>query len=256
MNKKTVIANFKMNKTCRETVAYMTELLPLVEKYDAYIGICPPFTAIKSASRKAKGSNVIIGAQNLNENEKGTYTGEISTAMLIEAGAKFSLIGHSERRSLYNETNELINKKIKKALASGFTSVLCIGETALERTHKKTQDIINIQLSKALEGVYANELKYIFIAYEPLWAISKGTGSLPLPTKEEISGAVNYIRKVLENLYDKQTSQNTIVLYGGSVDDVNASSLSTIAGVDGALVGGASLNTVKFSKIVEGFSKK
>ncbi|KAI4453938.1 triosephosphate isomerase [Holotrichia oblita] len=246
-----------MNKTPSEIASYIPELKSLIGDADekVFVGVCPAQIALATAADAAKNSGILIGAQNMNENDKGPLTGEISALMLLDAGVKFSLIGHSERRGVFGESDETVNKKLLKTLQSGLIAVLCIGETLIERTQGKTEDVLKYQLTKALEGIYSNEFRSIIIAYEPVWAISKGVGSLPTPTNDDIEKVVAYIRFLLESCYDKKTATETAVLYGGSVDDVNANTIVKANGVDGALVGGASLDVNKFAGVVKIFAK-
>ena len=246
MTKKVVIANFKMNKTIRDTKEYIAELIPLLTTDKVLVGICPPFTAIKSAERKLKATNILLGAQNMHVEDKGAYTGEVSGEMVKEAGANFVILGHSERRNIYKENNVLINKKIKKALKLGIRIVLCIGESLAERGQNKTETVINVQLSEALKDVYANEMGNIIIAYEPVWAI--GTGKVP--TNEQIAQAMQNIKDTIKKLYNSEIANSTKILYGGSVNENNSKEIATIKGVDGALIGGASLDAKKFAKII------
>lgn len=252
MNKKTIIANFKMNKTDKQVSQYFNELIPQVKDIDAIIGVAPSFVSIKTAVKKVKDTNILVGAQNMNENDSGAYTGEVSPQMLNEIGVKIVLLGHSERRNIFRETDEIVNKKLLKALKVNLISVLCIGETLTERNNNKTEQVLNKQLSVALNGVYQNEFKNIIIAYEPVWAI--GTGKVP--TKEQICDAMKSIRKTLADLYSKDLAEKVTILYGGSVNENNAKEIANIKGVDGTLVGGASLDANKFASIINAFIKK
>lgn len=249
MTKKVVIANFKMNKTIRDTKEYIAELIPLVENSKTIIGICPPYTAIKSAQRKLKATSIYLGAQNMHVEDKGAFTGEVSGEMIKEAGATFVLLGHSERRNLYKENNSLINNKIKKALKLGLKIVLCIGESLAERGQDKIDVVLQTQLSEGLKDVYANEMSNIIIAYEPVWAI--GTGKVP--TIDKIGKAMDSIRNIIKKLYNKQIADDIIVLYGGSVSENNSKEIAQIKGVDGALVGGAALDAKRFARIIASF---
>lgn len=246
---KTVIANFKMNKTVRETKEYMGELMHKLVS-NVTVGFCPPFTALKSAATRAKGTELIVGAQNIHEMDKGAFTGDISAEMVKETGASFTLIGHSERRKYYKETNALVNAKILKALKVGLNIVLCVGETLQERNLEKTEQVLSTQVCEALKDVYGNELKCLTIAYEPVWAI--GTGKVP--TNKQIEEAMAIIRKNIAKLYSKETAEHMTILYGGSVDEKNSKEIAHIKGVDGALVGGAGLNAERFGSIIANFS--
>ncbi len=250
MNKKMVIANFKMNKTIREVKEYVTELFAQTANSNVEIGVCPPATALTSAKRKLNGSKILLGVQNIHEKDKGAFTGEISAEMAKEAGADFSLIGHSERRKYYNDTNSVVNEKVLNALKNGLTSVLCIGETLAERGQEKTDFILKTQVSEALGGVYGNELKNIIIAYEPVWAI----GTKKIPSFKEIEDAAKSIREILSQLFGKEISANMTILYGGSVDESNSKDIAKIKGIDGFLVGGASLDIKRFILIINSFN--
>lgn len=253
MRSKYAMANFKMNKTDTEVEEYLKVLLPAVDGKETQVVIGVPYTSLKTAAAKAKKcENVLIAAQNMNENEKGAYTGEVSADMLVDLGVKAVIIGHSERRSLYNETNEVVNKKILRALKGGLVCVFCIGETLYERKNFLTEQVLQKQITEGLKSIYANELKNIVIAYEPVWAI--GTGVTPMDV--EIIETLKVIRKVLASMYDEEIANEVVVTYGGSVNENNCKEISKLEGVDGALVGGASLVPEKFLKIVEAFKPK
>lgn len=248
---KTVIANFKMNKTIKEVASYIDEVAPQVKDKKVDIGICPSYVALECACKKAKGSNIAVGAQNMNENDKGSWTGEVSAEMLLDAGVKFTLIGHSEIRSRGIETESSINKKILKALSCGLSVVLCVGENRAERDENITQEILQAQVATALKGVYKNELKSIVIAYEPVWAIGTGV----VASSGQIEDAIEFIRGVVATLYDEEAATNMVILYGGSVTAANAESIAKTKGVNGALVGGDSLVPQKFVQIIDAFEK-
>ncbi len=250
MRKKYVIANFKMNKIDSEIDGYMSTIIPLVVGAKSEVMLAVPNVSIKTAVERAKDSNVVIAGQNLNENDFGALTGEVNAEMLAGVGAGACIVGHSERRNIFGETNEVVNKKVLKALKSGLVCVLCIGETLYDRKNNLVDQVLQSQISDCLSGLYANELKNIVIAYEPIWAI--GSGSILQPG--DIEEAIRHIRKVLSNIYDDEIANGVSILYGGSVTDGNAKEISKIAGVDGVLVGGASLVPEKFGKIVSVFS--
>ena len=250
MNNKYAMANFKMNKTLSEVEEYFSSLVPAVKDLSSNILIAVPSVFLKTAVEKVKGSKIMIAAQNMNENEKGAYTGEISADMIASVGADAILVGHSERRNIYNETNEMVNKKVLRALKSGLVCVLCIGETLYERKNQLTEQVLQKQITEGLKSIYANELKNIIIAYEPVWAI--GTGVTPMDV--EIIETLKLIRKVLASMYDEQIANEVVVSYGGSVNEENCKEISKLEGVDGVLVGGASLDAQKFTKIASCFS--
>lgn len=252
MRSKYVLANFKMNKVNSQVKEYLEQFLPLVEKSSAKIVLAVPSVSVKCAAKHVKGSNVSIAGQNINENDFGAYTGEINAEMLADVGASYVLVGHSERRNIFGESNEVANKKIQKALKAGLGCIYCVGETLFDRKNKRTSQVLATQIAEGLKSIYANELQSIIIAYEPVWAI--GTGLTP--QDEEIVEAVSVIRKALAQMYDENIASEVAVVYGGSVTENNSKVLSKLDGVDGVLVGGASLDAEKFSKIVGAFTTK
>jgi len=243
MRKPIISANWKMNKTISEAVSFCDEFIPLVRGVnDVEIIIAPPYTALQSVIERCRGTNILISAQNLFYEEKGAYTGEISPVMLKDIGCEYSIIGHSERRQYFGETNEIINKKLKAALKVGLRVILCIGETLEERNSGRTFDVLDSQIKGALEGI---GLDNIVIAYEPVWAIGTGVTATPLQAEE----AHQRIRALLREIYGSRAEEIRI-LYGGSVTPENIDSLMTEPDIDGALVGGASLKPESFAKIV------
>lgn len=243
--KKYIMGNFKMNMTLKETESYIEKFLPLVETSKNEIIIFPSFTNLMFASQKLTASKVLLGAQNAHFENNGAFTGEVTASQIASVGAKYVILGHSERRKYNLEKNEIINKKIKEALGQGLKVVLCVGETKYERQNKKYKQVIQKELLECLKGLYENELKNIVIAYEPIWSI--GTGKLP--AVKEIEEVVKIIREQIMAEYSEKASKNIKVLYGGSVSSQNAKIFSVINGVNGLLVGGASLNPEEFSKI-------
>ena len=249
MNKKTVIANFKMNKTNAEVKEYIKVFKKLVKGKDANIGICVPYTDLALAAKLTKKTGILVGAQNMNENDKGAYTGEVSSAMLKDIGVYATLIGHSERRSYYNETNEAVNKKVAKALAEGIRPIVCIGENLDERNNGKTNAVLKKQIKEGFKDIEADDFKDVIIAYEPVWAIGTGV----VPTNKQIVDAMASIRKTIAGIYSAEVAEATIIQYGGSVNEKNAAEIASLKGVDGALVGGAGLDPNKFNAIIDGF---
>ncbi len=243
--KKIIYGNFKMNTTIHEIEKYTEEFLPKICTSKNEIGIFPPYTNLMFAKQKLTSSKVVLGAQNISAEPKGAFTGEISGEMLKSVGVNVVLVGHSERRKLFQEKNDVINKKIKEALSCGLKVVLCVGETKTERANNKHKLIIQKQISEALKGIYENELKNIIFAYEPVWAI--GTGNVPTP--KLVEEMVQTIRAELLNEYSSSAEKSIKVLYGGSVNSSNAKMFANIFGVNGLLVGGASLNADEFAKI-------
>lgn len=252
MRKKYVIANFKMNKTDEEIKNYLSTLIPIVVSATSQIVLAVPFVSIKTSVEKVKGSNILIAGQNLNENEFGTFTGEVNGEMLVGVGAESVVVGHSERRNKFNETNEIVNKKIFKALKNSLICVFCVGETLYERKNQLTAQVLQQQISIGLKGLYANELNHIVIAYEPVWAI--GTGTIPMDI--EILETVKLIRSILTDMYDAKIANEVSVLYGGSVNESNCKKIAKLSGVDGVLVGGVSLVPEKFGQIISAFDIK
>lgn len=242
-----IAANWKMYKTGMEAEVFLTTFLAQLPASSARVFLAPSFTALSPVVSKAQGSFVEIGAQNLHEADEGAYTGEISASMLKAAGVSFVLIGHSERRRLFGETDARIHLKVKQALSHTLLPVLCIGETLEEREAGKTQDVLAHQLQIALAGLSPADL---VLAYEPVWAIGTGKSATP----EMAAEAHHFCRTLLEKLWGKKQALQTPILYGGSVTPQTAPLLASQAGIDGALVGGASLEVHKFIQIIQGFS--
>lgn len=243
--KNLIVGNFKMNSTVHEFSNYIDEFLPKIKESKNNIALCVPYTHLMLAGQKLVSTSVQYGAQNISTEEKGALTGEISNLMVKDLGAQFTLIGHSERRSKFKETNEQTNQKIIRALSVNLKVILCIGETKTERNAKKTKLILKKQLEDALKGLYENELKNIIIAYEPVWAI--GTGKIP--TNKEIEQTIQDIRTIICEDFSDKASEKMCILYGGSVNQDNSSSILKIKGVNGLLVGGACLSSESFANI-------
>ena len=248
MRKPFIAANWKMNKTSQETEEFINTFIPLVKDIsDVDMLIAPTFISIETASRLLKSSNVLLGAQNVYHEESGAYTGEISPDMLLAAGCSHVIIGHSERREYFSETDEVVNKKIKLARSKGLEVILCIGESLEERESNRTFDILGGQLSGSLADL---SLEGITIAYEPIWAI--GTGKTA--TDEQANETHTFIREWLTK--NKENADRVRIQYGGSVKPENIASLMAQPEIDGALVGGASLKPDSFAKIAAGASGK
>ena len=244
MRKPFIAANWKLNKTISETQEFISRLIPAVKGLsDVDIVISPPFTSLSSAAEKLKGTNVTLAAQNVFYEEKGAYTGEISPLMLIDIGCKYVIVGHSERRQYFNETDDIVNKKIKAAKKAGLGIIFCIGESLDDREAGKTFDVLNREIEKGLNGVDPADM---VIAYEPIWAI--GTGRTATP--EQAQDVHSYIREKINVLYSKKADEICII-YGGSVTPENIDSLMACKDVDGALVGGASLKVESFINIIK-----
>ena len=250
MNKalrKTVIAgNWKMNMTPTATAAFIRELAPKVQQADCEVVLCVPAIDIPAAVEAARGTAIHIGGENVHFEEKGAYTGEISAQMLCDAGAEYVIVGHSERRQYFGETDETVNKRTKAALAAGLKTIVCVGETLTQREPGITSEIVSLQTKIALLGVDAQSLSNVIIAYEPVWAI--GTGRTA--TAEQADEVCGVIRGVLAQLYGAAAAQATTVQYGGSMNRGNAKELLSKEDVDGGLIGGASLKVDDFAAIV------
>lgn len=243
--RKIVAGNWKMNMTPSEAVKLVEELKPLVVSEDVDVVFCVPAIDIVPVVEAAKGSNIEVGAENMYFEEKGAYTGEISAAMLVDAGVKYVILGHSERRDYFKEDDALLNKKVKKAFEAGLTPILCCGETLEQREMGITLDWIRTQIKSDLVGVSAEQVASMVIAYEPIWAI--GTGKTATSDQaEEVCGA---IRECIKEIYDEATAESVRIQYGGSVNAGNAAELFAMGDIDGGLVGGASLKP-DFGKIV------
>jgi len=248
MRKIIVAGNWKMNKTASEAKAFFEEFKPLVaDVKNAEIIIGAPFTALETATRETKGSNIKIAAENMNAKESGAYTGEVSPLMLKDLGVEYVILGHSERREYYHETDEIINEKVKSALAHDLKPILCIGEKLEEREAGTTNDVVKTQITGGLKDVTAAEMANVVLAYEPVWAI--GTGKTATP--EQAQEVHAFIRGLLTDLYGKEVAENVTVQYGGSMNDANAADLIAQTDIDGGLVGGASLIPEKFAVIIK-----
>ena len=243
--KKIIAGNWKMNMTPSEAVKLVEELKPLVQNPDVDVVYCVPAIDIVPVVEAVKGTNVQVGAENMYVEEKGAYTGEIAPAMLVDAGVKYVIIGHSERREYFGETDAFLNKKMLKALEHGLTSILCCGESLEQREMGVTMDWIRLQIKSDLVGVTADQVKTMVIAYEPIWAI--GTGKTA--TTEQAQEVCKGIRDCIAEIYDETTAQAVRIQYGGSVNAGNAAELFAQPDIDGGLVGGASLKA-DFGKIV------
>ncbi|WP_103201873.1 triose-phosphate isomerase [Herbinix hemicellulosilytica] len=245
MRRKIIAGNWKMNKTPSEAIALINELKPLVATDEADVVFCVPFVSLIPAIEAVKGSNIEIGAQNMHFEESGAYTGEIAPKMLTEIGVKYVIIGHSERREYFGETDETVNKKVLKAFEHGLTPIICCGETLKQREQGITIDFVRQQIKIAFLGVTKEQAKKAVIAYEPIWAI--GTGKVATPEQaEEVCKA---IRECIEEIYDKEVADAIRIQYGGSVTAASAYELFSQPNIDGGLVGGASLKA-DFGKIV------
>ena len=243
--KKIVDGNWKMNMTPSQAVELVNKLKPLVVSDDVEVVYCVPAIDIVPVVEAVKGTNVAVGAENMYFEEKGAYTGEISAAMLVDAGVKYVIIGHSERRDYFKEDDVLLNKKVKKAFEAGLTPILCCGETLEQRESGVTLDWIRLQIKSDLQGITAEQVASMVIAYEPIWAI--GTGKTA--TTEQAQEVCKAIRETIAEIYDAATADAVRIQYGGSVNAATAPELFAQPDIDGGLVGGASLKE-DFGKIV------
>jgi len=246
MRKKVIAGNWKMNMLPNEAIKFIEDLAPAVKDTENEVILCVPYTDLFYALLTAQGTNIKIGAQNMHFEENGSYTGEVSAKMLKSINVEYVIIGHSERRQYFNETDETVNKKIKAAFANELKPIVCVGETLEERETGKTAEIITKQTELALEGLTNEQVESTIIAYEPIWAI--GTGKTA--TSEDANNSVKEIRKKIEEIYGQETASRVIIQYGGSVKSSNAKELFEMSDIDGGLVGGASLKAEEFSKIV------
>lgn len=246
-----IAGNWKMNKTRPEAKALITDLVPLVKDAGCGVVICVPFTNLETALDATKGTNIKVGAENCHWAKSGAFTGEISADMLSEMGVEYVVIGHSERRQYFGETDATVNQRIRAALDSGLNVILCVGELLEQRESGITEEIVGMQTKAALVGVSKEELKKITIAYEPVWAI--GTGKTA--TAQQANEVCHYIRSVVAGLYDQNDADAMTIQYGGSMNPKNADELLAQPDVDGGLIGGASLKAPDFAAIITAASK-
>ena len=246
-NRKAIIAgNWKMNKTATEAAELIDALIPAVKDAGCEVVICVPFTDLVTAVAKTKGTNIHVGAENVHFEKSGAFTGEISADMLTDLGVEYVVVGHSERRQYFAETDETVNKRAKAALAGGLKPIICVGESLTQREQGVTEELIRMQVKIALNGVTADELKNVVIAYEPIWAI--GTGKTA--TADQAEEVCAQIRKVIGEVYGEAVAEATTVQYGGSMNAKNCEELLSKKDVDGGLIGGASLKAPDFAVIV------
>lgn len=247
MRKPLIAANWKMYKTNIETKQFIEKFILLVKDVkDRDIVLCPPFTSLYLASQMIKDTNIKLGAQNMYTEEKGAFTGEISPIMLKDLNCEYVILGHSERRKYFNETDEFINKKVLSALSYGLTPIVCVGETLQEREENKTFEVLEYQVRNSLANLKEEDSQKIVIAYEPVWAIGTGRNATPQQAEE----AQSFIRRVYAQMYGEENSKKVRILYGGSIKPENFKEIMAKENVDGGLVGGASLDPESFSKIV------
>ena len=246
-----IAGNWKMNKTPAETTALINEMKPLVKDAKCDVVLCVPFIDIAAAVEAAKGSNIKIGAENVHFKESGAYTGEISAEMLVAAGVNYVVIGHSERRQYFGETDQTVNLRTLAAVKAGLTAIVCVGETLEQRELGYTETLLKYQTKMALTNLDASDLKNVIIAYEPVWAIGTGVTA----TAEQANEGNGFVRAAIEEVYGKDVAESVTIQYGGSMNAKNADELVAQYHVDGGLIGGASLKAEDFSVIVNAASK-
>ena len=246
MRRKVIAGNWKMNMLPNEAIEYIEAFAPLVKDSKSEVILCVPYTDLFYCLMNAQGTNIKIGAQNMHFEEKGAYTGEVSGKMLKSIGVEYVIIGHSERREYFNETDETVNKKIKTAFENELKPIVCVGEKLEQREQGKAEEVVTNQIKLDLEGLTKEQVKNTIIAYEPIWAI--GTGKTA--TSEDANNMIKTIRKQISELFGNDVAEEVIIQYGGSVKSSNAKELFTTSDIDGGLVGGASLKPDEFSKIV------
>ncbi len=255
MNKSTrkavIAGNWKMNKTPSETTALINEMKPLVAGADCDVVLCVPFIDIPAAVEAAKGSNIKIGAENVHFKASGAYTGEVSADMLKEAGVEYVVIGHSERRTYFGETDQTVNLRSLAALGAGLKAIICVGETLEQRELGYTETLLKYQTKMALTNVTEEQLENVIIAYEPVWAIGTGVTA----TADQADEGNGFVRAAIAEAYGKEAAEKVTVQYGGSMNAKNAAELVSKVNVDGGLIGGASLKAQDFSVIVKAASE-
>lgn len=246
MRRSIIAGNWKMNNTIEEGLKLVEELKGLVKEAKGDVVVCPPFVALDAVLKTVKGTNIKVGAQNMHFEEKGAYTGEVAPAMLAAMGVEYVIIGHSERRQYFNETDETVNKKTKKAFEHNLTPIVCCGESLEEREANITEEVLGRQIKLDLAGLTNEQVEKLVVAYEPIWAI--GTGKTA--TDEQANETIAYIRNVIAGMYGKETAEKTRIQYGGSVKPSTIKAQMAQSDIDGALVGGASLKAEDFAAIV------
>ncbi|MBR2467633.1 MAG: triose-phosphate isomerase [Clostridia bacterium] len=243
---KYLIGNHKMNLSYAELEKYFAELKPIAEASDNFVGVCVPYVYLPLASTMCKGTKIHFGVQNMYYAEKGAYTGEISANMLKDFDTQMVILGHSERRSIFKETDEMVNLKVHKTIEAGFTPILCIGETKEERETNQTNDVLKTQLVGGLKDVSKDDLGKILFAYEPVWAIGTGISA----TKEDAEETIKYVKEVIAQMYGIEDLAQIVVLYGGSLKGDNVDEILSQPHIDGGLIGGASLKVEDFNKLI------
>lgn len=246
MRKAIIAGNWKMHNDIEEAKTLVQELIPLVSNASCEVVVCPTFIALKDVVEAVKGTNIKVGAQNVHFMDRGAYTGEVSPSMLKSLGVEYVIIGHSERRQYFNETDETVNKKLRAAFAYNLIPILCVGEALEEREGNITEEVLGRQIKLDLTGITSEQVEQLVIAYEPIWAI--GTGKTA--TSQQANDTIAYIRKVVEGLYGAKVAEAVRIQYGGSVKPSTIKEQMSMSDIDGALVGGASLKASDFAEIV------
>lgn len=246
MRKPIIAGNWKMNMAPAEAKTLVNELIPLVKDAACEVVVCPPYVDLALAAELTQGTNIRVGAQNIHWAEKGAFTGEISAAMLKEAGAQYAIIGHSERRQYFGETDETVNSRAKAALAAGIIPIICVGESLEQREAGETDALVSGQVQAGLAGITAEQAAGLVIAYEPIWAI--GTGKTA--TDEQANETIGVIRKTLAGMYGQAVADQVRIQYGGSMNPKNVKGLMAQSEIDGGLIGGASLKAGDFAAVV------
>lgn len=241
-----IAGNWKMNKNISEAIELVNSIKEESNKTDVEVVVCVPATCLNEVKKVAKDSNLKIGAQNMHWEESGAFTGEISPTMLNEIGVDYVIIGHSERRQYFNETDETVNKKIKSAISHKINPILCVGETLEQRESGKEKEVVKNQIVKDLEDISAEDIQKIVIAYEPIWAI--GTGKTA--SSDDANEMTAFIREIVKELYTEEVSEDVRIQYGGSVKPKNVTEIMNKSDIDGALVGGASLKAEDFKQLI------
>jgi triosephosphate isomerase len=248
MRKPIIAGNWKMFKTVSESLSFVNEVKKQIEVKGVESVICAPYTNLPALVEAVKGTSLRIGAQNLHFEDNGAYTGEISGVMLKELGVNYVIIGHSERRAYFAETDEIVNKKVVAAFKHGLTPIVCVGEKLEEREAGQTKDVCKVQTEAAFKGISAEQAAQVVIAYEPIWAIGTGKSS----TAEDAQDVIGYIRQIVSGLYEQSVADVVRIQYGGSVKPNNIAEYMAQPDIDGALVGGASLEPASYIQLVEG----
>lgn len=246
MRKPMIAGNWKMNQTPSQTVELIQQMQPLVEEACCEVVVCPTAACLFAAKSVLAGSNILLGAQNIYFEDAGAYTGEVAADTLLELGVQYVIIGHSERRQYFNETDETVNKKVRKALEKRLKPIVCVGEVLWQRELGITNEVVRMQTKLALAGISAGSMEDVVIAYEPVWAIGTGVTA----TAAQANDTIRQIRQTVAEIYSPEAAQKVRIQYGGSMNGGNAAELMAMSDIDGGLIGGASLKAEEFAKVV------